>query len=93
MKPQIFKFRIFNPDGSEAEMCGNAIRCLGKYLYDRGKTSKQDLIVETKRGLVPTILMVRDGRVYRVKADMGEPILRRGHSDAMCTWQRRQSSS
>ena len=78
------QIRIFNPDGSEAEMCGNAIRCLGKYLYDRGKTSKQDLIVETKRGLVPTILMVRDGRVYRVKADMGEPILRREDIPMQC---------
>ncbi|MDH5721062.1 MAG: diaminopimelate epimerase [Spirochaetia bacterium] len=70
-----FLIRIFNPDGTEAEMCGNAIRCLGKYLYDRGKTKKQKLNIETLRGLIPTILMVRDGRVYRVKADMGEPIL------------------
>lgn len=72
-----FQIRIFNPDGSEAEMCGNAIRCLGKYLYDRGKTSKQKLRIETMRGLIPTVLMVRDGRVYRVKADMSEPILER----------------
>lgn len=72
-----FMIRIFNPDGSEAEMCGNAIRCLGKYLYDRGKTEKQKLNIETMRGLIPTVLMVRDGRVYRVKADMGEPILAR----------------
>lgn len=69
--------RIFNPDGSEAETCGNAIRCLGKYLYDRGKTKKQKLKVETLRGVIPTDLMVRDGRVYRVKANMGEPILSR----------------
>ena len=69
------QIRIFNPDGSEAEMCGNAIRCLGKYLFDRGKTKKQKLKVETLRGAIPTDLMVRDGRVYRVKADMGEPFL------------------
>ncbi|MDH4261909.1 MAG: diaminopimelate epimerase [Spirochaetia bacterium] len=76
--------RIFNPDGSEAEMCGNALRCLGKYLYDRGKTTKQELIVETLKGLVPTVLMVRDGRVYRVKADMGEPILQRAKIPMQC---------
>ncbi|MDH5716755.1 MAG: diaminopimelate epimerase [Spirochaetia bacterium] len=81
MKPDAPKadiqIRIFNPDGTEAEMCGNAIRCLGKYLYDRGKTTKQKLMVETLRGIIPSILMVRDGRVYRVKADMGEPIFER----------------
>lgn len=76
--------RIFNPDGSETEMCGNALRCLGKYLYDRGKTTKQDLVVETIRGLVPIVLMVRDGRVYRVKADMGEPILQRAKIPMQC---------
>jgi diaminopimelate epimerase len=58
-------------------MCGNAIRCLGKYLYDRGNTKKQEINVQTLRGIIPCILMVRDGRVYRVKADMGEPILER----------------
>ncbi len=78
------QIRIFNPDGSEAEMCGNAIRCLGKYLYDRGKTDKQKLVVETLRGLIPTILMVRDGRVYRVKADMGEPIFARAKIPMQC---------
>ena len=76
--------RIFNPDGSEAEMCGNALRCLGKYLYDRGKTTKQELLVETLKGLIPTILMVRDGRVYRVKADMGEPIFARAEIPMQC---------
>lgn len=76
--------RIFNADGSEAEICGNAIRCLGKYLYDRGKTDKQKLVVETLKGLVPTILMVRDGRVYRVKADMGEPIFARAKIPMQC---------
>jgi len=76
--------RIFNPDGSEAEMCGNALRCLGKYLYDRGKTTKQELLVETMKGLIPTVLMVRDGRVYRVKADMGEPIFARSQIPMQC---------
>ena len=60
-----------------AEICGNAIRCLGKYLYDRGKIKKQDLNVQIINKSVPIILMVRDGRVYRVKVDLDEPILRR----------------
>jgi diaminopimelate epimerase len=79
-----FQIRIFNPDGSEAEMCGNAIRCLGKYLYDRGNTKKQEINVQTMRGIIPCILMVRDGRVYRVKADMGEPILERAKIPMVC---------
>ena len=70
--------RIFNSDGSEAEMCGNAIRCLGKYLYDRGKLKQQSISVQTIAYIVPTILMVRDGRVYRVKVDLNEPVLERG---------------
>ncbi len=78
------QIRIFNPDGSEAEMCGNAIRCLGKYLYDRGKTEEQKLTVETIHAQIPTVLMVRDGRVYRVKADMGEPILQRAKIPMQC---------
>ncbi len=79
------QIRIFNPDGSEAEMSGNAIRCLGKYLYDRGKTKKQKLKVQTLAGTIPTVLMVRDGRVYRVKADMGEPILEKSRIPMQCT--------
>ena len=78
------QIRIINPDGSEAEMCGNAIRCLGKYLYDRGKTKKQSIIVQTGKSLVPTVLMVRDGRVYRVKADLGEPVLERSLIPMQC---------
>ncbi|RME93388.1 MAG: diaminopimelate epimerase [Candidatus Hydrogenedentota bacterium] len=88
MEPDVkgadFQIRIFNPDGSEAEMCGNAIRCLGKYLYDRGRTNKQKLKIQTLRGIIPTVLMVRDGRVYRVKADMGEPIFERSRIPMEC---------
>lgn len=76
--------RIFNPDGSEAEMCGNAIRCLGKYLYDRGRIKKQTIYIETVKSLIPAILMVRDSRVYRVKADLGVPILNRSEIPMQC---------
>ena len=70
-----FQIRFYNADGSEAEICGNAIRCLGKYLYDRNKTKQQKLKVQTIKGSIPIILMVRDGRVYRAKVDLDEPIL------------------
>ena len=71
------QIKFYNADGSEAEICGNAIRCLGKYLYDRGKSKKQNLKIQTIKRIVSTILMVRDGKVYRVKVDLDEPILSR----------------
>ena len=71
------QIRIFNADGSETFMCGNAIRCLGKYLFDRGKIKKQNLQVQTVKNIIPTTLMVRDNKVYRVKIDMGIPIFER----------------
>ena len=65
-----FGMRIFNADGSEAEMCGNAIRCIGKYVYERGMTDKTELTVSTKGGLKQLWLTVENGKVARVKADM-----------------------
>ena len=70
-----FGMRIFNSDGSEAEMCGNAIRCIGKYVYERGMTDKTELTVETKGGMKQLWLTVENGKVSRVKADMGTPEL------------------
>ena len=70
-----FGMRIFNSDGSEAEMCGNAIRCIGKYVYERGMTDKTELTVDTKGGLKQLWLTVEDGKVSRIKADMGTPEL------------------
>lgn len=70
-----FGMRIFNADGSEAEMCGNAIRCIGKYVYERGLSEKTELTIETKGGLKQLWLTVEDGLVSRVKADMGTPEL------------------
>ena len=70
-----FRMRIFNTDGSEAEMCGNGIRCFARYLYDFGLTKKTSFTVETGAGiLVPEIVLV-DGQVKGVKVDMGEPHL------------------
>lgn len=70
-----FGMRIFNPDGSEAEMCGNGVRCVGKYVFERGLTDKKNFTVQTKGGLVQIWLTVEDGVVTRVRADMGTPEL------------------
>lgn len=72
-----FRMRMFNPDGSEAEMCGNGIRCFAKYVCDRGYSHGQaDLPVETGAGrLRVQAQMGTDGKVARVRVDMGEPVL------------------
>ena len=67
-----FKMRIFNADGSEAKMCGNGIRCVGKYLYDKGYTQKANLTIETLSGL-RTLTLHRDGeKVTSVSVNMGK---------------------
>lgn len=70
-----FRMRMFNSDGSEAEMCGNAIRCVGKYVYDNGMTQKSVIKVETLAGIKILDMTVEDNKVAMVKVDMGEPIL------------------
>lgn len=70
-----FSMRIFNADGSEAEMCGNATRCVGKYVYDRGLTLKTTLTLETLAGIRTLKLTLAGYRVTSVQVDMGEPIL------------------
>lgn len=70
-----FRMRMFNADGTEAEMCGNASRCIGKYVYDKGLTSKTQLTLETLAGIKHLILNVKNGTVNRVSVDMGNPIL------------------
>ena len=70
------QMRIFNPDGSEAEMCGNAIRCVARYVYQRNLVPKRLIKVETLAGLrIPEIIENAQGQVTGVKVDMGEPIL------------------
>ena len=70
-----FKMRMFNSDGSEAEMCGNGIRCVGKFVYDKGLTDKTTVTIETLAGIKTLELNTKDGKVETVKVDMGEPIL------------------
>lgn len=69
-----FKMRMFNLDGSEAGMCGNGIRCVGKFVYDKGLTSKTELTIETLAGVKKLKLQVEEGKVHMVEVDMGEPI-------------------
>ena len=66
--------RIFNADGSEAMMCGNASRCIGKYLYDRGFTEKTEIRLLTLSGVKRLHLHLAEGRVGAVTVDMGEPV-------------------
>ncbi len=67
-----FKMRIFNADGSEAKMCGNGIRCVGKFVYDKGYTDKTHLSVETLSGVKTLDLQIRSGKVKSVTVDMGK---------------------
>lgn len=67
-----FKMRIFNADGSEAKMCGNGIRCVGKYVYDKGYTDKTELAIETLSGIKRLNLSVVYGEVKTVTVDMGK---------------------
>lgn len=69
-----FKMRIFNADGSEAKMCGNGIRCVGKYVYDKGYTDKTNLKIETLSGIKTLNLSVSGGRVNNVTVNMGKAV-------------------
>ena len=68
-----FSMRIFNADGSEAMMCGNASRCIGKYLFEKGLTTKTDIRLLTLSGIKVLSLHVKDNNVESVTVDMGEP--------------------
>jgi diaminopimelate epimerase len=70
-----FRMSMYNADGSEAEMCGNASRCVGKYVFDLGLTTKTELTLETKAGVKELNLEIIDGEVATVCVDMEEPIL------------------
>jgi diaminopimelate epimerase len=69
------RMQMFNADGSEAEMCGNGIRCVAKYVYDHGICRRNELRIETGAGVLALAVEVQGGTVSRVRVDMGEPIL------------------
>ena len=69
------RMRMFNADGSESEMCGNGVRCVAKYIYDRGIAATPRVRIETGRGILTLDIEARNGKAERVKVDMGAPIL------------------
>ena len=76
--------RIYNSDGSEAKMCGNATRCLGKLAYESGLVKKEIITVDTQGGRKVLELQVKDGVVYSVRVNMGVPILECARIPALC---------
>ena len=70
-----FRMQMFNQDGSEAEMCGNGIRCVGKFVYDKGLTNKETITVETLAGIKTLVMTEKNGKIETARVDMGEPIL------------------
>ncbi|MEF9839959.1 MAG: diaminopimelate epimerase [Lachnospiraceae bacterium] len=68
-----FEMEMYNADGSRGEMCGNGIRCVGKYVYDYGLTEKTHISIETLGGIKYLDLMVEEGKVTLVKVNMGHP--------------------
>jgi diaminopimelate epimerase len=68
-----FKMRIFNADGSEAETCGNGLRCFAKYVYERGMTTKDRIVVNTLAGPNALAMTIENGKVTRVRSNMGQP--------------------
>lgn len=71
-----FRMAMYNADGSEGAMCGNGIRCVAKYVYDKGLIDKKNISIETKSGIKELELTVEDGKVSLVKVNMGAPILK-----------------
>ena len=69
-----FRMRMFNSDGSEAEMCGNASRCVGKYVYEYGLTDKTEITLDTRSGIKILKLHVEGKTVSAVTVDMGSPL-------------------
>lgn len=70
-----FRMYMYNSDGSEGAMCGNGVRCIAKYVYDKGLTDKTSISLETKGGIKYLELFLKDGKVDTVKVNMGAPVL------------------
>lgn len=70
-----FRMQMFNSDGTEAEMCGNGIRCVGEFVYDKGLTKKETITIETLAGIKTLKMTIENGKMKLAKVDMGKPIL------------------
>ena len=70
-----FKMEMYNQDGSQAEMCGNGIRCVGKFVYDKGMTDKTTITIETLAGIKELKMYEEKGKIKKVKVNMGKPVL------------------
>lgn len=70
-----FRMRMFNPDGTEGEMCGNALRSLSKYVYDHDLTNKEEFTIETLGGIQHVKLTTEDGKTVNIEANIGKPVL------------------
>jgi diaminopimelate epimerase len=70
-----FRMRMFNADGSEAQMCGNASRCVAKYIYERGLTSATTITLETAAGIKTLTLKIKNSQVELITVNLGAPIL------------------
>ena len=68
-----FRMKMFNSDGSESKMCGNAVRCIGKYVFERGLTKKTEVCLATGAGIKILSIKASEGKVHSVRVDMGEP--------------------
>lgn len=79
-----FRMRVFDPDGTEAEMCGNGLRSVGKYVYDKGFTKKTVFTVETLGGIKTVYLDLRDGKTASVTADIGKPVMETEKLPVLC---------
>ncbi len=71
-----FRMQMFNSDGTEAEMCGNGIRCVGKFVYDKGLTNKDIITIETLAGIKTLKMKVENGKVVRRKSGYGRTNIR-----------------
>ncbi len=71
-----FRMDMYNADGSRGAMCGNGIRCVGKYVYDRGMIDREEISIDTLAGIKYLKLTVRDGKVEQVRVNMGAPVLK-----------------
>ncbi len=80
-----FRMRIYNADGSEAEMCGNGIRCVAKYVYEHGMTDQTEIAIETASGVLKLQLITESGKVKQVRVDMGVPVIEASKIPVVCS--------